>query len=75
MREKIEVSAIRDRDLRDILQKYQLSEKMVQGKLSCESCSQIMSWENTGALIVKGSGLIFYCNLPECIDQAATRRR
>lgn len=75
MREKVEVSAVRDRDLRDILQKYHLSEKMDQGKLTCESCSQVMNWENMGALIVKEPGLIFYCNLPECIDQAATRRK
>ncbi len=75
MREKVEVSAIRDRDLRNILQRYNLSEMMDKGQLTCKSCLQILTWANIGALLIKDVGLVLFCNLPECIDVAATRRK
>jgi hypothetical protein len=73
MHEEIEVSAVRDRDLRPILDRYDLSEKVDKGELTCESCSQTLMWENLGALLVKEGGLLLFCNLSECIEEAAKR--
>jgi len=73
MREKVEVSAVKDRDVRNILDHFGLSEKMDKGELTCESCSRTLTWENLGSLLVKEGSLLLLCNLSECIEEAAKR--
>ena len=70
---KVEIPAVRDRDLRGILDRFGLSEKMDKGELTCEPCSRTLTWENLGALLVKGGELLLFCNLSECIAEAAKR--
>lgn len=73
MREKVEIPAVRDRDLRDILDCFGLAEKMDRGELICFSCSQALTWDNLGALLVNGEQLIPFCNLSECIEEGLRR--
>lgn len=75
MRKRIEITAARDRDIIDILKKFELSEKMGNGELSCESCSQNLTWENLGAMVVKEGGLLLFCDLSECINEASRREK
>lgn len=70
MGEIVELLSIRDRDLREILQHYGLSESIDEGIAQCFSCADTITWDNIGALLVKGGTLVICCNLSECIDMA-----
>lgn len=70
MREKLDLPAVRDPDLKKILDAYGLSEPLTKSKLKCRGCSRILSWENIGAIKVKENGLEIYCFDPECIEVA-----
>ena len=73
MGEKIELPAVRDRDVRSILEHFELAKYMANGQLNCHSCSQVLTWDNLGALLPKGGSLLLFCHLSECLD-AATRQ-
>jgi len=75
MRERIEISAVRDRDLRAVLEKYGLAEKIDRGEQTCSSCSDILTWENIGAFIVLSEGLELFCSLSECLEAAKRRKK
>ena len=73
MRDKLELPAVKDRELEVILKQYELCEPLEKGKLQCGSCKKILSWENIGALKVTGKNLTLYCNNPECIEYASSK--
>jgi hypothetical protein len=70
MREKFEISAVRDRDLRDILDAFGLSEKIDNEELTCWSCSATLTWDNIGGFIVAKKGLRLFCSVSDCIEAA-----
>ncbi len=70
MRETLDLPAIKDSDLRSILDHYGFSDKLDNEDLQCESCSESLNWHNIGAMLVKGQKLILFCNFSECIDEA-----
>jgi len=74
MSEKIDVLAVRDRDLRRIFDRFKLSEKMDKGQLTCELCSGLLTWENIGALLVRGETLLVCCSVSECLEEAVKRK-
>ncbi len=71
MTEEIQVQAIRDRDLHSILERYEMFDSMEHGNLTCTSCTTVLTWENLGAILVKGGSLVLCCTLSECIDAVA----
>lgn len=73
MSEKVEIHAIKDRDLRNVLGHFGLSERIDKGELMCESCSQTLTWDNLGALLIREGSLLAFCSLPACIDVVATK--
>jgi hypothetical protein len=70
MRERIEVPAVNDRDLTEILDHHGLTEKLKAGSLKCESCSRAITWENLGALWARRGAVSLVCDLSECIEFA-----
>lgn len=68
MKEKINISAVLDKDLKKILDKYNLSTKIDEGQIHCESCQEIITWDNISALKVKNGKLILFCDNVECIE-------
>ena len=71
----VELPAVRDRDLRGILIGYGLAERMDAREATCASCSQTLTWDSIGALLVRENGITLFCNLSECIDEAAATAR
>lgn len=71
MSDKIEVPAVKKEDLEQILTRFGLIECMNTHQLTCTNCSRNLAWDNLGALLVKENGLLLYCNLAECIEEAA----
>ena len=72
MREDVELTAVRDRDLRPILDRFGLSEGLDKGTLLCASCSQPLTWANLGALLVRDRGLLLFWSLCECSEISAS---
>jgi hypothetical protein len=70
MREKLFISAVRDRDLRIILHQHGLDSAIDNRELTCESCSTALFWDNIGAFTVKGTSIILYCDSSECLQAA-----
>ena len=70
MRKKIEISAVRDRDIRMILDQHQLSEKIDKGELMCPSCSGTLTWDNLGGFVVVRGRPLLFCSHPACVDAA-----
>lgn len=68
MKENVELPAIKDNELRIVLDKFNLSEKIDRGEILCASCEKIIQWENIGALLVNNATLVIYCDSPECIE-------
>jgi hypothetical protein len=70
MSEKVELPSVRDRDLRSILDYHGLAVEIDAGSLLCSSCGDVMTWENIGAILVRGKDLVLFCNLSDCIEAA-----
>ncbi len=67
----ININAVHDKDLRTILDKFGLSEKIDNNSLLCEFCYQPISWNDIGALLIKKPRIIVCCNLVDCISSAS----
>ena len=75
MTNKVEIPAVLDKDLMGILKHFDLEEKLKEGALDCEGCLNSLSWDNLGAIMVKGNTLLLYCNLSECIESATHEKK
>ena len=75
MREKVELPAVHDRDLRSILERFGLADILDEGMLCCSSCDRQLTWGNIGALLVRNNTLQLYCNLSDCIEDATKQQR
>jgi hypothetical protein len=63
----VEITSIRDRDLRPILKEFELDRLMDEGALLCDSCSRTLTWDNLGGLLVKDGTIVPFCDLAECL--------
>ena len=70
----VSLPAIERKDLHGLLEKYGLLTSFMQGTLLCESCAAVLHDANMGALLVRGGGLVPFCNSPDCIEQAMQER-
>ncbi|GAF93155.1 unnamed protein product, partial [marine sediment metagenome] len=46
MRKKIEITAARDRDIKEILDHFKLTVSLERGNIFCKSCTQPITMEN-----------------------------
>jgi len=72
MRQKLDISAMRERDLRLLFERYGLSEKFEKGEIICPNCYQVITWDIIGGFIISQGQPVLFCNMSECID-AVTR--
>lgn len=69
MKQKKEISAILDKDLRKILDKYDLSSKIDKGEINCFCCQEIITWDNIAAIKVIENNIVLICDNLDCIDK------
>ena len=50
MNQSIRLNAIRDRDLKSVLEPSGISHQIDEGICDCESCGKEIIWENIGAI-------------------------
>nr|WP_321451577.1 hypothetical protein [uncultured Carboxylicivirga sp.] len=70
-KKKIEVNAILDTQVEDLLKKTAQYEDLVEGRLKCNSCGSIITTQNIGIMqpIENGSKIKFYCDRVDCSEQ------
>jgi hypothetical protein len=68
---KIEVNAILDTQIEEVLKKTSQYEDLIEGKLTCSSCGSIMNNQNIGIMLPVESGtkIKFYCDRMDCVEQ------
>ena len=69
MAENITIPAIHDDDLKSILVKHNLYERVMSGMVRCYLSEDIITWENIYALQEISGELKLICDNPECIDK------
>jgi len=70
MRQKIEIPAMIDRDLRTLLEEYGMASKVDYGEITCFCCDEPLTWDNLGGFIVHREGLALFCSALDCIEKA-----
>jgi len=65
---KIDIPAIHDKDLKNILENLGLFEKLEKGELFCDNCNKQISWENLFALKVIDNKIVMFCDEADCIE-------
>jgi hypothetical protein len=70
MRKKIQIPAMRERDLRALLQRHGISEAVDQGECECVHCGLPITWDNIGGVVMKSGRPVLVCCAPDCIERA-----
>lgn len=67
---KIEVNAILDTQIEELLKKTSQYEDLIEGKLICSSCGSVMNYQNIGIMlpIENGTKIKFYCDRIDCAE-------
>lgn len=73
MDKKIEVPAIHDKDLQQVLKDLGLLEELQEGKLCCINCSKHITWDNLFALKVIENKLVLFCDESGCVDNSTEK--
>jgi hypothetical protein len=58
-----------EKELKTVLLKLNLLEKIKNGKIKCFVCKKTITQENFGAFFKKGSKTYVICDNPECIER------
>jgi hypothetical protein len=72
-RERLEVLAIKQSDLRPFLEEYGLAQKLDDGDLECPITGETLTWNNLGAIKVEGGSVRLYSVHANTRNMASTR--
>lgn len=70
MNKKINIPAIHDKDLKEILENTNLYEDFQNGTLLCFNCNKALNWDNLFALKVLKQKIVAFCDEPDCIENS-----
>lgn len=70
MNKKINIPAIHDNDLKEILEKLNLLEQFEKGNMHCINCNKRIDWNNLFALKVLDNKIVAFCDEPDCIENS-----
>ena len=72
-RKKIQVKAILDTDLENLLKKTNFYESIVAGEIHCKNCNTIITIQNIGIVvpqkITHANSFEFYCERIDCTEK------
>jgi hypothetical protein len=74
MRETFELNAARQRDLITILENFSIYQQFINGQSECSFCSDTLTWENLGGLVIRFDKPTLFCDTPECVEQASKEK-
>lgn len=64
--EKEIIKAVHDTDLKELIEKLNLQEKLQQGLLKCEICKKTITYDNLQGIYKDKSEMKFVCDDLEC---------
>jgi hypothetical protein len=71
MEKKIQIPAVHDKDLRSVLDRFGLADKIDSGAVHCYNCDKLITWENLFAIKVVDSNVVVFCEEPDCIEKSS----
>lgn len=71
MKKKIQIPAVHDKDLRQILDNFDMSQKIDNGEVFCSNCNEKITWDNLFAFKIVDNSLLFFCEDLDCIDKSS----
>jgi hypothetical protein len=71
MNKKIPIPAVHDKDLRLILDRFGISDKIDNGKVFCINCNENITWKNLFAFKIVGDNIVFFCDQVNCIENSS----
>jgi hypothetical protein len=71
MNKKIQIPAVHDKDLRQILDRFGVSSKIDSGEVFCINCNEKITWDNLFAFKVISDSLVFFCDEVDCIENSS----
>lgn len=69
----MEIPAVHDKDLRTILEKKGLADKIDNGELRCNKCNELLTWDNIAVMQVVKEQLIIFCDDPTCLESVINK--
>lgn len=66
LKERVKIKAVYDTDLNSFLEKLGLLEDMKNGKLKCNFCGCILTFDNFGGVFKENGQLKPFCQKKEC---------
>lgn len=58
----IELTAVIDRNLEDLIRELDLDERLKVGDLLCAECGKVITMENLGAIELRDNEAVVYCD-------------
>ncbi len=74
MRKRLEMKAVYDRDLEQILLNLDILDDLIAGNLSCSICERQVDFDNLGAIFAKDDEIKVCCDDEKCIRRISTQR-
>ncbi|POY35470.1 hypothetical protein C3K47_15535 [Solitalea longa] len=73
MDKKIDIPAIHEKDLKQVLSDLGILEDLQEGKLFCVNCCKLITWDNLFALKVVENKLVLFCDEADCVDNSTEK--
>jgi len=73
MRKRVEVKAIYDQDLQQVLANLEILDKLIAGELNCAVCGCQVDLDNLGAIFPEGDDVGISCDNNRCVRIITTR--
>lgn len=67
MRKRVEVKAIYDQDLKQILNNLGILDKLISGDIKCSVCNCLVDMDNLGTIFPSGGDVGVSCDNDKCI--------
>jgi hypothetical protein len=61
MREKVQIPAMRERDMRLFFMEHGLSDAIDRGELECASCGVTLTWNDIAGFVLRNGRPVVYC--------------
>jgi hypothetical protein len=68
MYDKINIPAIHDDDLKAVLERYDLLEKVQSGEITCHLCNDTITWENIYGIFLEENTPKLVCSSANCVE-------
>lgn len=73
MRERVKVKAVYDQDLKQVLAKLGILDKLIAGEMNCAVCGCEIDLDNLGTIFPEGNDVRVSCDNNRCIRITTTR--